>query len=142
MCFFLLRLNDNLPTQSDSLPVLSTYFIICMVFTIMGMIWFSTLNKMKEKKLLPTPIKYFIVYCLTLCFCRAKTRKLIKRSLKMCNSSVDESDTEVKPDRMTQDQLFFVLITILNRFCFAIFLIFLCITNFIILIIFPSSSKS
>ena len=42
--YFILRLNDALPNQSKVVPLLSTYFILSMVFSITGMIWFSSLK--------------------------------------------------------------------------------------------------
>ena len=119
---FILRLNDSLPSQSDVVPLLSIYFIMCMIFSITGMIWFASLNKIKEKKWMPKILKYFVAYCLAFVFCMPKTRKELKNAING-NQVIDLKDEKIK-DFMSPDHVFLVLISIFNRFIFTIFFIF------------------
>jgi hypothetical protein len=39
---FKLRLSDDVPAQSDSIPLINIYFTLCISFSLASMIWFST----------------------------------------------------------------------------------------------------
>jgi nicotinic acetylcholine receptor, invertebrate len=41
---FKLRLSDDVPVQSDSVPLINIYFTVCMSFSLAAMIWFSLRN--------------------------------------------------------------------------------------------------
>jgi len=50
---FSLRLSDDVPSQSDSVHLISFYLTICMFFSLSAMTWFAIANKLREKKRLP-----------------------------------------------------------------------------------------
>ncbi len=50
---FKLRLSDDVPVQSDSIPLINIYFTGCMSFSLSAMIWFSIMNILKENKVVP-----------------------------------------------------------------------------------------
>lgn len=125
---FYFRLNDNLPVQADTLPVLSLYFMLCMVFCIVGMVWFTVLNKMKERKNISKLIRYFIAYFLAYFLCSSETRALLKKSL----NKIEEANSAQNNENKTE-----ICYVILNRFFFLIFCIFISIINFILLFVMP-----
>ena len=47
---FKLRLSDDVPVQSDSIPLINVYFTLCISFSLASMVWFSFLDYMKERK--------------------------------------------------------------------------------------------
>jgi hypothetical protein len=44
---FKLRLSDDVPVQSDSIPLINIYFTTCMAFSLSAMFWFSIVNKFR-----------------------------------------------------------------------------------------------
>ena len=38
---FKLRLSDDVPVQSDSIPLINVYFTLCISFSLASMVWFS-----------------------------------------------------------------------------------------------------
>jgi hypothetical protein len=46
---FKLRLNDDVPTQSDTIPLINVYYMLCMTFSLASMIWFSINYHLKER---------------------------------------------------------------------------------------------
>ncbi|CAF3697449.1 unnamed protein product [Rotaria sp. Silwood1] len=50
---FSLRLSEDVPSQSDSVHLISLYLTICMFFSLSAMTWFAIANKLREKKRLP-----------------------------------------------------------------------------------------
>jgi hypothetical protein len=50
---FSLRLSEDVPSQSDSVHLISLYLTICMFFSLSAMTWFALANKLREKKRLP-----------------------------------------------------------------------------------------
>ena len=106
-----------------------------MVFSIAGMIWFTIMNKMREKKTIPSLVKLFAAKCLSFIFCLPKTRKIIFESFRR-NKVEDSSDAKVA-DILNYDQLVTLLMTILNRFIFTVFFIIISIMNLLMFIIFP-----
>jgi nicotinic acetylcholine receptor len=69
---FKLRLSDDVPVQSDSIPLINYYFTICITFSLSSMIWFSIVNSFREKKKLPKLIKYFIIKYVNLFYSQDK----------------------------------------------------------------------
>lgn len=75
----LFRQNEDVPSQSDVLPLINVYFHLCMLFSLSAMIWFSIINKLKEKKYLPKKLQYLIVYFFSTIFTNKTTKEnLIK----------------------------------------------------------------
>jgi hypothetical protein len=50
---FSLRLSEDVPSQSDSVHLISLYLTVCMFFSLSAMTWFAVANKLREKKRLP-----------------------------------------------------------------------------------------
>ena len=111
-----------------------------MIFTIAGMIWFAILNKIKEKKTLPLFLKYFVVYVLAFCLCLPQTRKKIMRSFKR-NDVLPFLEQNDKDEYLSDDQLFACFLSILNRFMFVGFSLFIGILNILVLFAFPVMAK-
>jgi hypothetical protein len=57
---FKLRLSDDVPVQSDTIPLINVYFTLCMSFALSAMIWFSLRNILVENKHVPNWIRYII----------------------------------------------------------------------------------
>ena len=55
------RLSDDVPAQSDSIPLINYYFTLCICFTLCSMAWFSYMNHLKEIKFLPERLHSFIL---------------------------------------------------------------------------------
>ena len=66
---FKLRLSDDVPVQSDSIPLINVYFTLCISFSLASMVWFSVLNLIKEEKCLNKTLRIFIIkiVCPILC---------------------------------------------------------------------------
>lgn len=69
---FKLRLSDDVPVQSDSIPLINIYFTGCMSFSLSAMIWFSLMNIYKEKKQVPKKLRNFILNYATYVICSRK----------------------------------------------------------------------
>jgi len=50
---FSLRLSEDVPSQSDSVHLISLYLTVCMFFSLSAMTWFAVVNKLRETKRLP-----------------------------------------------------------------------------------------
>ena len=83
---FKLRLSDDVPVQSDSIPLINIYFTLCMTFSLTAMIWFSIMNLMRENKRVPKCIRYLVLnyICYLICF---------KKYYKMDTKSDDKNAT-------------------------------------------------
>jgi hypothetical protein len=57
---FKLRLSDDVPVQSDSIPLINVYFTLCMSTSLTAMIWFSLKNILKENKQVPSVVRYIV----------------------------------------------------------------------------------
>ena len=55
---FSLRLSEDVPSQSDSIHLISLYLTVCMFFSLSAMTWFAFANKLREKKRLPSWIRW------------------------------------------------------------------------------------
>ena len=66
---FKLRLSDDVPVQSDSIPLINIYFTLCMTFSLTAMVWFSIVNLLKEHKKVPNCCKILVLryICYIMC---------------------------------------------------------------------------
>lgn len=55
------RLSDDVPVQSDSVPLVNIYFTLCMSFSLIAMIWFSYMNLLRLRKRVPSYCRYIVV---------------------------------------------------------------------------------
>lgn len=58
---FSLRLSEDVPSQSDSVHLISLYLTVCMFFSLSAMTWFAVVNKLREKKRLPYWLRWFVL---------------------------------------------------------------------------------
>ena len=58
---FKLRLSDDVPAQSDSIPLINIYFTLCISFSLASMIWFSIIEYLKSKNKLSNVTRNFIL---------------------------------------------------------------------------------
>jgi hypothetical protein len=61
---FKLRLNDDVPVQSDYIPLISLYFTLCMCMSMCAMIWFSIKQILTESSQLPNVVRVFVTFFL------------------------------------------------------------------------------
>jgi 5-hydroxytryptamine receptor 3 len=47
---FKLRLSDDVPAQSNTIPLINIYYFLCMTFSLASMIWFSIIDYLRERK--------------------------------------------------------------------------------------------
>ena len=41
-------MSDDVPSQSDSIPLFNIYFIGCMLISLLALLWFNTLNNLRN----------------------------------------------------------------------------------------------
>lgn len=81
---FKLRLSDDVPPQSDAIPLINIYYVGCMAFSLSAMVWFFIINLMRENieqnKKIPNCIRYLVlrIICVLLCTKNFKTIKAPK----------------------------------------------------------------
>ncbi|CAF1668796.1 unnamed protein product, partial [Rotaria magnacalcarata] len=76
---FSLRLSEDVPSQSDSVHLISLYLTICMLISLSAMTWFAVANKLREKKRLPYWLRWFVLnYLSGLLFARSMHRKAVR----------------------------------------------------------------
>jgi len=49
-----------MPNQSNSLPMISLFFLLSLSFTFLAFVWFAIINEMKTKKYLPKKLNYIL----------------------------------------------------------------------------------
>ncbi|KAI3383101.1 hypothetical protein SNEBB_006676 [Seison nebaliae] len=57
-----LRMAEEVPAQSESVPLISIYLTLCMGFSLVAMIWFSIMNKLREMKRLPACLQTLVLH--------------------------------------------------------------------------------
>ncbi|RNA21549.1 neuronal acetylcholine receptor subunit alpha-10-like [Brachionus plicatilis] len=84
---FKLRLSDDVPVQSDSIPLINIYFTLCMTFSLTAMVWFSIVNLLKERKKVPDFCKMLVLKYLCYVMCikldEKKSQSLDQEKLSM-----------------------------------------------------------
>lgn len=60
-CFFIYRLSDDVPAQSDSIPLFNIYFTGCMVFALCSLIWFYQMNNLKTNQKISASLRFFVL---------------------------------------------------------------------------------
>lgn len=79
---FSLRLSEDVPSQSDSVHLISFYLTICMVFSLSAMTWFAVVNKFREKKRLPHWLRWFALDYMRWIVCATSMHKKAVRAAK------------------------------------------------------------
>lgn len=90
---FLLRLNDDVPSQSDTMPLFNIYFLGCMFFSLFAMIWFFLMNILNEEKELSNCLRFFVTKVLCVFNC---TRNSCSENEKNCQAKKKDEDIEGK----------------------------------------------
>jgi hypothetical protein len=88
---FSLRLSEDVPSQSDSVHLISLYLTICMFFSLSAMTWFAIANKLREKKRLPYWLRWLALDYISWIVCATNMRRKARRAAKQ----------ELKPSPMT-----------------------------------------
>jgi hypothetical protein len=91
---FKLRLSDDVPVQSDSVPLINIYFTLCMMTALCAMLWFSLMNILREKKKLPVFLKCFVLRFLK-CTTENKFNKNKKENKSNNNISSQKSNEPI-----------------------------------------------
>lgn len=95
---FKLRLSDDVPVQSDSIPLINIYFTCCMWFSLSAMIWFSLMNLFKEKQQVPNYLRHFVIkyVCFIMCTRQNKKERASSTSMvKRTDSKINKNGTEL-----------------------------------------------
>lgn len=79
---FSLRLSEDVPSQSDSVHLISLYLTVCMFFSLSAMTWFAIANKLREKKRLPNWLRWFALKYLSWIVCAQSMHRKARRTLK------------------------------------------------------------
>ena len=76
---FSLRLSEDVPSQSDSVHLISLYLTVCMFFSLSAMTWFAIVNKLREKKRLPYWLRWLALdYISWIVFATSMHRKAVR----------------------------------------------------------------
>jgi hypothetical protein len=95
---FSLRLSEDVPSQSDSVHLISLYLTVCMFFSLSAMTWFAIANKLREKKRLPHWLRWLALDYISWIVCAKSMRRKAVESvrqeqLKLSPTTPSISDT-------------------------------------------------
>ena len=90
---FSLRLSDDVPSQSDSVHLISLYLTVCMFFSLSAMTWFAITNKLREKKRLPHWLRWFALNYLSYLVCANSMHRKAQRAVKAAETLRQSSST-------------------------------------------------
>ncbi|CAF3732486.1 unnamed protein product [Adineta steineri] len=79
---FSLRLSEDVPSQSDSVHLISLYLTICMLFSLAAMTWFALVNKLREKKRLPYFLRWLALDYICWIVCATSMHRKAVRAVK------------------------------------------------------------
>jgi len=98
---FSLRLSEDVPSQSDSVHLISLYLTVCMFFSLSAMTWFAIVNKLREKKRLPYWLRWlaldYISWIVFAASMHRKARHIAKQEQQLKLSSTTPSTPETIP---------------------------------------------
>jgi hypothetical protein len=98
---FSLRLSEDVPSQSDSVHLISLYLTVCMFFSLSAMTWFAVVNKLREKKRLPYWLRWLALDYISWIVCATsmhrKATRIAKQAQQLKSSSTTPSTPEVIP---------------------------------------------
>lgn len=83
---FSLRLSEDVPSQSDSVHLISLYLTVCMFFSLSAMTWFAIVNKLREKKRLPYWLRWLALDYLSWIVCATSMHRKAVRLMKQDTS--------------------------------------------------------
>jgi hypothetical protein len=79
---FSLRLSEDVPSQSDSVHLISLYLTVCMFFSLSAMTWFAIVNKLREKKRLPYWLRWLALDYISWIVCATSMHRKAVRAAK------------------------------------------------------------
>lgn len=143
---FELRLSEDVPSQSDSMPLFNIYFLGCMFFSLFAMIWFFVMSILHDEKKLNRCTRCVVTkfVCPVMFIDNHRIiqvpKKLLAKKIvlpddldKISDRIEMETGTIERRVDLTDNEV----LDILNRFVFYLFLAFIILLNIICLIIFP-----
>lgn len=78
-----LRLNDDVPSQSDTMPLFNIYFLGCMFFSLFAMIWFFLMNILNEEKELSNCLRCSVLKVCCVFDCTSQSYRKNKKVLRI-----------------------------------------------------------
>jgi hypothetical protein len=90
---FSLRLSDDVPSQSDSIHLISFYLTICMFFSLSAMTWFAIANKLREKKRLPYWLRCLAINYISWIVCARSMHRKAKNIAKQQSKTPPTTDS-------------------------------------------------
>ena len=93
---FSLRLSEDVPSQSDSIHLISFYLTTCMFFSLSAMTWFAITNKLREKQQLPHWLRWLALdyICWIVC-AKSMHRKAVRAAKQQYRTLSMRSSTPV-----------------------------------------------
>ena len=85
---FSLRLSEDVPSQSDSVHLISLYLTVCMFFSLSAMTWFAIANKLREKKRLPYWLRWLALDYISWIVFATNMQRKASRNLKQKQLSI------------------------------------------------------
>ena len=77
---YALRISSDLPVQSEYMPLVSIYFNICILYTLISLIWFAIANYFVDKTRLPKCLKLFAVKIRSILFSRKRVKQMTSQN--------------------------------------------------------------
>lgn len=141
----------KVPPQSGCIPLINTYFSLCIVFSLVSMIWFSILNNLNETEQLPKLLDQMRMHYLKVNITKQESNRvyLSQKLYTVKNMSEPTHEFEiiklnefkrgltknqVKNQEKKSRQLF---VNFLNKFMFYVFLAFFILLNLFSLYLLP-----
>jgi hypothetical protein len=147
---FIVRLSEDVPTQSDSIPLIMIYFLLCMAFSLKAMIWFSFKNVLNDTLYIPLWLKYLIINYISRLYFK---HNLLNNLIKINNNNNNNNNVWLPLNTNINKRLNFNnnnilnkqnnkliinnMIDLLNKFIFTLFILYAFLINTILLIIIP-----
>ncbi|CAF1426780.1 unnamed protein product [Rotaria sordida] len=94
---FSLRLSEDVPSQSDSVHLISFYLTICMFFSLSAMTWFAIANKLREKKRLPYWLRWLALDYICWIVCATSMHRKAVRTAKQQSKTPTITTTSSSP---------------------------------------------
>jgi hypothetical protein len=132
-----LRISNDIPIQSDYLPLITTYFLMSIVYTLTGLVWFVLLENFTKKKKLPwillritTSVNKMMIYMRRLIKDHKKINPKLEKSESNKNSSLSNQHLESnKREEKIENDDIEPNIKILNYMSFFALLSIICTCN-------------
>jgi hypothetical protein len=133
--FYFFRFSNDIPVQSETVPLLSVYFLACMIYSLCGMIWFAAYNNLKDTASLPDKLEYLLIYYIAKIVSIKKTRNqlIFYYNMKYSNKIEDTTEADISNKKDYYSNIF----NIMNRIVWIFFTICLVLFNVFIFVVYP-----